>query len=115
MPVSEWVYILASPITLCQTERENDTRRLAGAFFFGSSQPRNALTAPADAVKCLQTPPPHARLFCCYSILGHFLRDEPPRRRQLYAHSTAGKRRIGLRQMHPVTSAKVLRHHIYGS
>jgi hypothetical protein len=85
------------------------------AFFFGSGQPRKGLTGPARAVICLQTPYHHARLFCCCSILRHFLRDEPAHWRQLYAHSTAGERRIGLRQMHTITSAKVLRHHIYGS
>jgi hypothetical protein len=78
-------------------------------------QPRKALIAPASAVLYSQTPPPHARLFCCRSILRHFLRDEPAHWRQLYAHSTAGERRTGLRQMHTITSAKVLRHHIYGS
>ena len=86
-----------------------------GAFFFGSGQPRKGLTGPVDAVKCPQTPPPHARLFCCCSILRHFLRDEPARWSQLYAHSTAGKRRIGLRQVRRVAPSKVLRHHIYGS
>jgi hypothetical protein len=48
-------------------------------------------------------------------FFAHFLRDEPAHWRQLYAHSTAGERRIGLRQMHTITPAKVLRHHIYGS
>ena len=115
MPVSEWVYILASPIALCQTEGENDTRRLRGRLFFGPGQSRNGLTAPASAVLCSQTPYHHARHFLFGGIFFNCRRLFSTCGRQLYAHSTAGKRRIGLRQMYTITSAKVLRHHIYGS
>jgi hypothetical protein len=79
--------------------KQNRKGARMGALSIGSGQPRKGLTGPVDEVLCSQTPYHHARLFCCYSILCHFLRDEPAYWRQLYAHSTAGKRRIGLRQV----------------
>jgi hypothetical protein len=70
------------------------------AFFFGSGQPRKGLTGPARAVIYLQTPHHHARHFFLSGIFLNCCRLFSPRWSQLYAHSTAGKRRIGLRQMH---------------